>query len=42
MNAIGTLDVPTMMAVILILATVAVAISGGLLYLDRRLHHRAS
>ncbi|MCP1336979.1 ABC transporter permease [Futiania mangrovi] len=42
MNAIGTLDVPTMMAVILILATVAIAISGGLLYLDRRLHHRAS
>ncbi len=42
MNAIGTLDVPTMMAVVLMLALVAVAISATLLYLDRRLHHRAA
>ncbi|MGL1834725.1 ABC transporter permease [Rhodocyclaceae bacterium SMB388] len=42
MNAIGTLDVPTMMAVVLMLAVVAVLISSGLLYLDRRLHHRAA
>lgn len=40
MNAIGTLDVPTMMAVILMLALVAVLISSILLYLDRRLHRR--
>jgi NitT/TauT family transport system permease protein len=42
MNAIGSHDVPTMMAVVLILATVAVLISGGLLHIDRRLHRRAS
>lgn len=42
MNAIGTLDVPTMMAVVLLLALVAVMISAGLLYLDRRLHHRVA
>jgi NitT/TauT family transport system permease protein len=42
MNAIGTLDVPTMMAVVLMLAIVAVIISATLLYLDRRLHDRAS
>lgn len=41
-SAIGTLDVPTMMAVILMLALVAVLISSALLYLDRRLHHRAA
>lgn len=42
MNAIGTLDVPTMMAVVLMLAIVAVIISSTLLYIDRRLHDRAS
>lgn len=42
MNAIGTLDVPTMMAVVLLLASVAVLISASLLYLDRRLHHRVA
>lgn len=42
MNAIGTLDVPTMMAVVVLLAIVAVLISAGLLYLDRKLHHRAA
>jgi NitT/TauT family transport system permease protein len=42
MNAIGTLDVPTMMAVVLMLAIVAVLISATLLYVDRRLHDRAS
>ena len=42
MNAIGTLDVPTMMAVILMLAVVAVAISATLLHIDRRLHFRAA
>ena len=42
MNAIGTLDVPTMMAVVLLLAVVAILISAGLLYLDRRLHHRVA
>ncbi len=40
MNAIGTLDVPTMMAVVLLLALVAVMVSAVLLHLDRRLHHR--
>src|SRR5690606_26869067 len=40
MNAIGTLDVPTMMAVVLLLALVAVMVSAALLHLDRRLHHR--
>src|SRR5690606_11934834 len=39
-NAIGTLDVPTMMAVVLLLALVAVMVSAVLLHLDRRLHHR--
>lgn len=42
MNAIGTLDVPTMMAVVLLLAIIAVAISAVLLYIDRRLHFRAA
>lgn len=42
MNAIGTLDVPTMMAVVVLLALVAVLISASLLYLDRRLHHRTA
>lgn len=42
MNAIGLLDVPTMMAVVLMLAIVAVIISATLLYVDRRLHDRAS
>lgn len=41
MNAIGTLDVPTMMAVILILACVALTIGGALLHIDRKLHDRA-
>lgn len=41
MNAIGRLDVPTLMAVVLMLAVVAVAISSALLWLDRRLHHRS-
>lgn len=42
MNAIGVHDVPTMMAVTLLLAIVAVAINGGLLMLDHRLHRRAA
>jgi len=42
MNAIGTLDVPTMMAVVPMLAIVAVIISATLLYVDRRLPDRAS
>lgn len=42
MNAIGTLDVPTMMAVVLLLAVVAVLVSTALLHLDRRLHHRVA
>lgn len=42
MNAIGTLDVPTMMAVVLLLAIVAVLVSAALLHLDRRLHQRAA
>lgn len=41
MNAIGGHDVPTMMAVVLILATTAVLISAGLLHIDRRMHRRA-
>ncbi|WP_026380864.1 ABC transporter permease [Afifella pfennigii] len=41
MKSIGTLDVPTMMAVIVMLALVAVLISSLLLYLDHRLHRRA-
>lgn len=40
MNAIGLHDVPTMMAVILILAVVAISGNGVLLWLDHRLHHR--
>lgn len=42
MNAIGTLDVPTMMAVVLFLAIVAITISAALLHIDRRLHFRAA
>jgi NitT/TauT family transport system permease protein len=40
MNAIGLHDLPTMMAVILVLAVVAVLANGFLLWLDHRLHHR--
>lgn len=40
MRAIGVHDVVTMLAVTLILAVVAVAISSVLLYLDNRLHRR--
>jgi NitT/TauT family transport system permease protein len=42
MNAIGVHDVPTMMAVTLLLAIVAVTINSGLLMLDHRLHRRAA
>ncbi len=42
MNAIGLHDVATIMATILILAIVAVSASAALLWLDRRLHHRAA
>lgn len=42
MNAIGLHDVPTIMATILLLAIVAVTASAFLLWLDRRLHHRAA
>ena len=42
MNAIGLHDVPTIMATILLLSIVAVSGSGLLLWLDRRLHHRAA
>lgn len=42
MNAIGLHDVPTMMAVILMLALFAVAANAVLLWLDHRLHHRAA
>ena len=42
MNAIGLHDVPTMMAVVLILAIVAVIANALLLWLDRRLHHRVA
>lgn len=42
MNAIGTLDVPTMMAVVLLLAIVAILISAMLLHIDRRLHFRSA
>ena len=41
-NAIGLHDVATIMATILILAIVAVSASTALLWLDRRLHHRAA
>lgn len=40
MNAIGLHDVPTMMAVILLLALFAVAANAVLLWLDQRLHRR--
>src|SRR5690606_1897194 len=40
MNAIGLHDVPTMMAIILMLALFAVAANAVLLWLDQRLHHR--
>jgi len=40
MNAIGLHDVPTMMAVILMLAVFAVAANAVLLWLDQRLHRR--
>jgi NitT/TauT family transport system permease protein len=42
MNAIGLHDVPTMMAIILMLALFAVAANAVLLWLDQRLHHRAA
>lgn len=42
MNAIGLHDVPTMMAVILLLAIFAVIANAVLLWLDQRLHHRAA
>ncbi|HEY0832411.1 MAG TPA: ABC transporter permease subunit [Azospirillum sp.] len=42
MNAIGLHDVPTMMAVTLLLAVAAVAINAALLTLDHRLHRRAA
>jgi len=42
MNAIGLNDVPTMMAVTLLLAVFAVTVSVLLLNLDRRLHRRAT
>jgi NitT/TauT family transport system permease protein len=42
MNAIGLHDVPTMMAVVLLLAFVAVVANAFLLWLDRRLHHRVA
>lgn len=40
MRAIGRHDVPTMMAVTLLLAVVAVLLNSGLLALDKRLHQR--
>ena len=42
MNAIGLHDVPTIMAVILLLAIFAVLANAVLLWLDHRLHHRAA
>jgi NitT/TauT family transport system permease protein len=42
MNAIGVYDVPTMLAIILIIGTFAVAANAVLLSIDRRLHHRAA
>lgn len=42
MNAIGLFDVPTMIAVLLILAVIAAVANAFLLSLDRRLHHRAT
>jgi len=42
MNAIGLHDVPTIMAVILLLAIFAVLANALLLWLDHRLHHRAA
>jgi NitT/TauT family transport system permease protein len=42
MKAIGLNDVETMMAITLMLATVAVLLNVVLLALDRRLHHRAT
>lgn len=42
MNAIGLHDVATIMAVILLLASVAVTASALLLWLDHRLHHRVA
>lgn len=42
MNAIGLNDVPTMLAVIVLVAVVAVSANAALLRLDRRLHRRAA
>jgi len=42
MAAIGVHDVPTIMATIVLLGIVAVSASAFLLWLDHRLHHRAS
>lgn len=42
MKAIGLNDVATMMAITLMLATVAVLLNAVLLVLDRRLHHRST
>jgi NitT/TauT family transport system permease protein len=42
MAAIGLHDVPTIMATIVLLGIVAVSASAFLLWLDHRLHHRAS
>lgn len=42
MSAIGLHDVPTIMAVIVLLGIVAVSASAILLWLDHRLHHRTS
>lgn len=41
MNAIGLYDVPTMLAIILIVGAVAVMANAVLLSIDRRLHHQA-
>jgi NitT/TauT family transport system permease protein len=42
MNAIGLHDVPAIMAIIAMLGIFAVTASGLMLWLDRRLHHRAA
>jgi NitT/TauT family transport system permease protein len=42
MNAIGLYDVPTMLAIILIIGAFAVAADAVLLSIDRRLHHQTA
>jgi len=41
MNAIGLADLPTVAAVTLLLIGSATLLSMGLIWLDRRIHHRA-